>query len=640
MLHLLPTEIALQIASYIPLQSLYQVSLVSREWHSLIADNSRTVYRNAAILHHFVLHADLQAESSCREQRDWTQLCRRRLEIERGWRGKAPSTAKELTATGKFVHRIKVDQHEGFVITTCYTGGLYVTDINTDRVLWAETHVADYAHCEYDHGYIIFNRHDNGKEVWRLARDFQDSDIPEDFKPDVSMITASEEAVRRNPSSTGLGHFRPWALLQMPELTRAFRFSYPTLLSANANDAYIWDVPTSRLVETISNLQAPNEDGPLGRLNYVDVNDKYVFICGSVQLRIFAREGGALVYHLTKKSLPPMHWDILPESNNVTCPSSLFQSQRLHEAFHVSESSLSNFKAAHVSSSGKDLVALTGSGAFVWIPGFERLFHREVSLSDIAVVLNFSPSSDRIQDTSLYLALGESNEKAAVATRMGIYIISLDSGINKLTAEAPPRPGVSVYRVIKYDHSRHLSFITCLQMTNTGVFFNWYPSSEQNRFSQPTRHLLALPPPQPPAPAPAPASVQVFADQAITPAQDAEAHDGEGQDVHMPELHLVESSDDDDPAEDNASDPPSPTIVGPPPLVDVLEDEDEDEEEEEVHIGFVANEEAEDFEMEDMEDMEEPVVIDNIQFNGDGFMQVMNDWFLPINPSMVHCIHV
>jgi hypothetical protein len=260
------------------------------------------------------------------------------------------------------VHRIKVDQKEGFVITTCYTGGLYVTDINTDRVLWVEvsglksvmsvclmsimqTHVADYAHVEYDHGYIIFNRHDNGKEVWRLARDFQDSDIPEDFKPDASMITASEEAARRNPSSTGRGHFKPWALLQMPELTRAFRFSYPTLLSANANDAYLWDVPTSRLVETISNIHVRNQDESLGRLNYVDVNDKYVFICGSVQLRIFAREGGALVYHLTKKMLPRTHWDVVPESNNVACPSSLFQPQRLSEACHVTDSSQSNFKA-------------------------------------------------------------------------------------------------------------------------------------------------------------------------------------------------------------------------------------------------------------------------------------------------------
>ncbi|OJA19664.1 hypothetical protein AZE42_02828, partial [Rhizopogon vesiculosus] len=492
MLHLLLTEMAIHIASYLPLQSLYQASLVSREWHSLIADNEQTLYRNAAILHRFVLHADLEAESSSQtsdKKRDWKQLClcRRRLEIEKGWRGKAPSTTKELTATGEYVLRIKVDENEGFVITTHHSGGLYVTDINTDRVLWAETtHVPGYVHCEYDRGYIVFNRHNNSKEVWRLARRFQHSDIPDNSRPNGSMITASHEAARRYPSSTGRGHFRPWALIQMPEHTSNFRLSYPTLILASKNNAYVWDVPTSRLVETISNIQGGDQHGSLGCLNYVDVNDKYAFVCGSLQLRIFRRNGGGLVYKLTKKMLPRTQWDVLQESNNVACLSSLFQPQQLHEALHrsKSKSSASSFKAAHVSSSGKDLVALTASGNFIWIPGFERLINREATLSEIAVVLNFSPFPDNSQDISIYLALGELNEKAAIATRKGIYIINLDPEISKCTAEAPSRPGASVCRVMKYDNSLYLSLITCLQMSDTGIFFNWHPFLEQSRLSR------------------------------------------------------------------------------------------------------------------------------------------------------------
>lgn len=206
-------------------------------------------------------------------------------------------------------------------------------------------HVAGYVHCEYDHGYIVINRYDNSKEVWRLARDFQDSDIPEEFKPDASMISASEKAARRYPSSTGHGHFRPWALLHMPESTCVFRLSYPTLIIASANNAYIWDVATSRLVETISNIQVKNQHGNLGQLNYVDVSDQYAFFCGSLQLRIFARDGGGLVLHLTKKMLPRTQWDVLPEGNNVACLSSLFQPQQLHPAFHASKSPTNNFKA-------------------------------------------------------------------------------------------------------------------------------------------------------------------------------------------------------------------------------------------------------------------------------------------------------
>lgn len=137
----------------------------------------------------------------------------------------------------------------------------------------------------------------------------------------------------------------------MPEPTRAFRFSYPTLLSAGANYAYLWDVPTSRLVETITNIQAPNQDGTLGTLCYVEVNDQYAFFCGSNQLRIFARGGGALVYHLCMKDLQRINWDVLPDNSDDPCPSSLFQPQRLHEAYHVSSTSPSTFVAGKVHTS-------------------------------------------------------------------------------------------------------------------------------------------------------------------------------------------------------------------------------------------------------------------------------------------------
>jgi hypothetical protein len=71
---------------------------------------------------------------------------------------------------------------------------------------------------------------------------------------------------------------------------------------------------------------------------------------------------------------------------------------------------------AHVSSSGKDIAVLTASGIFIWIPGFERLFHREATLDDIATLLNFNASQDNVRDISIYLALGELNEKAMIAT--------------------------------------------------------------------------------------------------------------------------------------------------------------------------------------------------------------------------------
>ncbi|KAG2342741.1 hypothetical protein BDR05DRAFT_1060161 [Suillus weaverae] len=170
-------------------------------------------------------------------------------------------------------------------------------------------------------------------------------------------------------------------------------------------------------------------------------------------------------------------------------------SRGISRLFHVSD----QLCCGHVSTSSKDIAVLAASGIFIWIPGFERLIHREVTLNDTATVLNFNASRDNIaQDISVYLALGESNEKAAIATRKGLFIVSLDPETSKLTAEAPPRPGVSVCRVAKYDHSRHLSFISCLQMTDTGLFFNWCPSLEQSRPSEPARRMMVIPPPPPP----------------------------------------------------------------------------------------------------------------------------------------------
>jgi hypothetical protein len=79
MLHELPTEIALYIASYLPIQCLRNISLVSKAWHSLITHNVQAVYHNTAILHNFVLRADLQADSSGQspdtKKIDWLKLC-------------------------------------------------------------------------------------------------------------------------------------------------------------------------------------------------------------------------------------------------------------------------------------------------------------------------------------------------------------------------------------------------------------------------------------------------------------------------------------------------------------------------------------------------------------------------------------
>ena len=71
----------------------------------------------------------------------------RRRTIERSWAGRAPSEILSSPRTMKMplqqnrtpfhrVHRIKVDEKVGLVMTTSSVGGLVVRDLESDEVLW------------------------------------------------------------------------------------------------------------------------------------------------------------------------------------------------------------------------------------------------------------------------------------------------------------------------------------------------------------------------------------------------------------------------------------------------------------------------------------------------------------------------
>ena len=74
-------------------------------------------------------------------------LGRRRFQLEKSWGGKAPSKLVSYPATGNIVHRIKVDEKNGLIITSTgfsetpeeRTGpALIVSDMkHPDKVLWS-----------------------------------------------------------------------------------------------------------------------------------------------------------------------------------------------------------------------------------------------------------------------------------------------------------------------------------------------------------------------------------------------------------------------------------------------------------------------------------------------------------------------
>ena len=92
-----------------------------------------------------------------------------------------------------------------------------------------------YAHCEYGSGFVIFDRFGQDKEVWRLASEAEESPARRDEQQHQIYDLVS------NHIPVTKGTFKPWAVLHIPELTRAYRFVYPTLLVVGTEKAYLWD---------------------------------------------------------------------------------------------------------------------------------------------------------------------------------------------------------------------------------------------------------------------------------------------------------------------------------------------------------------------------------------------------------------
>lgn len=165
-----------------------------------------------------------------------------------------------------------------------------------------QTYVHAYAHCEYSNGFLVFDRLGSEKEVWRLAAEYNHSPHPADEFQEAVAFT-----INTYPS-TSKGYFKPWAMLVTPEIGRAYRFVYPVLLVASLNTAYLYDVESANLIQTIHNIQFLRDDEHLGSINYVESSPLHVLICGGNQLRIFERESGSLLYHISS-SQP--EWDCI-----------------------------------------------------------------------------------------------------------------------------------------------------------------------------------------------------------------------------------------------------------------------------------------------------------------------------------------
>ncbi|KAK0213128.1 hypothetical protein DFS33DRAFT_1286692 [Desarmillaria ectypa] len=469
---LLPAEIILEILAYLELNSLASFAAVSRSTRLLIDANESTVYRNAALVHGLISSeatqpVDLRAKYTPRSLQGvngWKSFCRHQIAIKRAWKGKSPSSARRLAYASlhrQDVHRIKVDEWAGIIITTYRNGGLAVADIATNRVLWSlpSLHVVPHAHCEYDKGFLIFNRAGRRKEVWRLVEGQSQTVGPSSSSPpDQTQKAASAKAAAEHQSSYPKGHFVPYSLIVTPTTTYAFRFAYPTLFAATETNFFVYDIPGGKLLQNIT--ASPPES--LIHLHYVDISERHLFLCGWPNIVVFSRETGKSIlkipsyqlqysnkiYAISKQAHPVagsalLHHDVVTRLAESTLPS---------QVVHLADT----FSAVHVSACGRHLVALLSSSRLLIIPYFERLVTGEAVLQNITLDIELG-SRSRL---SRYLAF--ENERVAVVTDTGLFVVHWD-------LEKPP----VICRAPIFGVMSALPEVTCLQMTDTGLYLTW-----------------------------------------------------------------------------------------------------------------------------------------------------------------------
>ncbi|KZT25603.1 hypothetical protein NEOLEDRAFT_1178380 [Neolentinus lepideus HHB14362 ss-1] len=497
MLQSLPPELVLETLYYLPLQSLRSLQVTCKAWLEFIRANEGLIYHKAAVLHCFASPGSCStdwdlfraktvfASHYVRDVITWKGFCADRFQLEKNWLGRGPSAIGTVPTAGSWVHRIKVDEGQGLVITTYAVGGLVVSDTSNRGVIWSlePSYVRPYAHCEYSNGFLVFDQLGGFKEVWCLASRCPPGTQPEDSRalPDERQELASLDAANRH----GTELFRPWALLQMPTVTHAFRFVWPTLLVSSQKDAFLFDIPTATLIQTID-ISEPVPHG-LRELNYVELSAEYIFICWRHSVCVFSRRDGALALSIDTEHTVDigmlLQVDAYRPPASPRVPNAVMvplQSVSRYTGSALPYRQTDEFIAVHVSPDGRDLAILGDPETVFFVQDFRRVIKKEIALAAVSTRLDFTSRFGH----SLYHAF--ENGKVGLVLCSGIYVVTLDATHHGLASPTSlpvngfesdtgdySFPNISICRAMGFDDPLLLSQIDCLQMTDTGIYFVW-----------------------------------------------------------------------------------------------------------------------------------------------------------------------
>ncbi|KAF9789196.1 hypothetical protein BJ322DRAFT_1177087 [Thelephora terrestris] len=458
MLSSLPVETLFEILQYLSLSTIASLSTLSKSWLAFMTTNESSIYRNIS-MRYGCTSGD--GEDSAGPPGGWKAWTIRQFQTELRWVGKHPGNpymVKLSKNMGNF-YGIKVDEEAGYVINTFIDGGLVVSDIRDHRILWSleKDFCHDCVQCEYDDGYLVFNRYDHYK-VWRRRIDVLD--IPDEARPSRSQNRPDDEMVKGNRIAEGRyldtsrsrdpnhlrGQFAPWARLVLPDHSRMFRLARGTLLVSSGSTAFMYDIEKAELQQTIE-VDATH----VGQIRYVDFSDQHILIVRALQLNVYDRETG------------------LP----VSCK----------------EAAL-----------GLHLAILTLSFRVILVQDFWRLLPVSPSFSPTSV-----PSTPLLKDISKQIdfyieppfaqrdgRLAYDRGRVAVASTYGIYVLTLDSVLDQFGEIAlPPKddslempldpaerdpswPDLRV-REVSFGNIFSTETVPSLQLTETRLYLSVFP---------------------------------------------------------------------------------------------------------------------------------------------------------------------
>ncbi|KAN0131825.1 hypothetical protein V8E53_010353 [Lactarius tabidus] len=444
MLHVLPAEVTLIVLSYLPIPSLLSLAVLSRQWVHFFATQQSEIFRRAAIYHEYIPPGTMSLEGALSMKTgkpwagsaSWKDFCYRSFHFYKNWEGKGRAVARVLLPPGSNPHHIKVDEKTGICITTRLWGGIVVTHLFSGTILWCLplSAVRSRSRCEYENGYLVFDNNGGEQEVWRLSSDFAShGEVAATSRPNDEQMATSAHAAAVYRHYAPRGHFRAWALLRPPEPLFTYRLAFPTLICANLDHAFLYDVRTCSLMQTI-NIH-------LRTLYCVDVNERHAFVCEPDAVHVFSLESGIEILRIPVDAT-------LQCSQRVQDPclvsgdwfiTTLFVTPKVDECLR------SEFIAAHVSRDGRDLVILSKQHHVVFIRDFERICRGETTFERAGLVLSISP-----EDICHYLDFEHGRVCAAT-----IFML------------------VSVFVRPSESPSERSRPISCMQLTDGRIYFTW-----------------------------------------------------------------------------------------------------------------------------------------------------------------------